>query len=67
MAFEMPQAEGREFFRMGISDVDSDGDGLDDWEEHSLGFDSLSGHTDRYEMADFPRIIAGQHDHGRDL
>src|SRR5437867_2191147 len=27
------------FFRIGISDVDTDGDGLNDWEEYQLGLD----------------------------
>ncbi len=30
------------FFRMQISDVDSDGDGLTDWEEYQLGLDPFS-------------------------
>jgi hypothetical protein len=38
------------FFRVMISDVDSDGDGLSDWEEYQLGLDPLSptsnGHVD---------------------
>jgi len=29
------------FFRMGIADVDTDGDGLNDWEEYQLGLDPL--------------------------
>jgi len=27
------------FFRVGIADVDTDGDGLNDWEEYQLGLD----------------------------
>src|SRR6266403_1509799 len=27
------------FFRIGVSDVDTDGDGLNDWEEYQLGLD----------------------------
>ncbi|MEY2465861.1 MAG: hypothetical protein QOD03_382, partial [Verrucomicrobiota bacterium] len=30
------------FFRVAISDVDTDGDGLNDWEEYQLGLDPLS-------------------------
>ena len=30
------------FFRMSVADVDTDGDGLNDWEEYSLGLDPLS-------------------------
>jgi Bacterial TSP3 repeat len=29
------------FFRVGIADVDTDGDGLNDWEEYQLGLESL--------------------------
>ncbi len=29
------------FFRIGISDVDTDGDGISDWEEYKLGLDPL--------------------------
>jgi uncharacterized protein (DUF1800 family) len=38
------------FFRVLVSDVDTDGDGLTDWEEYQLGLDPLNsfsnGHTD---------------------
>ncbi|HEY8901356.1 MAG TPA: DUF1800 family protein [Chthoniobacterales bacterium] len=36
------------FFRVGIDDVDSDGDGVSDWEELALGFDPTTSATDRY-------------------
>ena len=59
MAFQLPQADGREFFRMQIQDVDSDADGVNDWEEFSLGFDPARSHTDRYTLTDSDRVIAG--------
>jgi hypothetical protein len=31
-----------EFFRISVADVDTDGDGLSDWEEYMLGLDPLS-------------------------
>jgi len=33
------------FFRMIVSDVDTDGDGLNDWEEYQLGLDPLSANS----------------------
>ena len=40
------------FFRIAISDVDSDGDGLNDWEEYQLGLDPFNkfsnGQTDSF-------------------
>ncbi|MES2438815.1 MAG: DUF1800 family protein [Verrucomicrobiota bacterium] len=59
MAFQLPQADGRAFFRMQITDVDSDGDLVNDWEEYSLGFDPAKSHTDRYTQTDSQRVIAG--------
>jgi len=43
-AVNLPGAMGpaSKFFRIAISDVDSDGDGLNDWEEYKLGLDPLS-------------------------
>jgi hypothetical protein len=34
-----PIAVTAKFFRVGIADVDTDGDGLNDWEEYQLGLD----------------------------
>ena len=59
MSFQLPQADAREFFRMQISDVDSDGDGVNDWEELALGFDPGRVRTDRYSQTDSQRVIAG--------
>ncbi|RYD23961.1 MAG: DUF1800 family protein [Verrucomicrobiaceae bacterium] len=58
MSFELPPADGSEFFRIAISDVDTDGDGLNNWEEASLGFNPLSSRTDRYEQTDSQRVTA---------
>jgi hypothetical protein len=37
-----PFSEVPKFFRLVISDVDTDGDGLNDWEEYKLGLDPLT-------------------------
>jgi uncharacterized protein (DUF1800 family) len=34
-----PASVASRFFRVGISDVDTDGDGINDWEEYRLGLD----------------------------
>ena len=59
MNFQLPQADAREFFRMQITDVDSDGDGVDDWEELALGLDPGRVRTDRYSQTDSQRVTAG--------
>ena len=45
-----PADRSVKFFRMMVSDVDTDGDGLNDWEEYQLGLDPLdaysNGHMD---------------------
>ncbi|HEY6168465.1 MAG TPA: DUF1800 family protein, partial [Verrucomicrobiae bacterium] len=46
-------------FRVSISDVDSDGDGVTDWEERVLGFNSLTNRTDRNDLLDGQRITNG--------
>src|ERR1700744_3832376 len=38
----VPLTVNMKFYRVGISDVDSDGDGLSDWEEYQLGLDPLN-------------------------
>jgi uncharacterized protein (DUF1800 family) len=59
MDFELPPPDGSAFFRLRISDVDTDGDGVNDWEEGELGYDPRSAHTDRYDEEDSDRVIAG--------
>jgi len=52
------QPDGREFFKVQIADADSDGDGVNDWEELSLGFNPNIDRTDRSSQTDLQRIIA---------
>ncbi|MBK1815258.1 DUF1800 family protein [Luteolibacter yonseiensis] len=59
MHFQLPPADGSGFFRMAISDVDSDGDLVSDWEEFALGFDPFREHTDRHPGTDAERVVAG--------
>jgi uncharacterized protein (DUF1800 family) len=59
MTFQLPAADGREFFRLQIADQDSDGDGVNDWEEQSLGFDPGQARTDRYSQTDSQRVTDG--------
>ncbi len=40
-----PVNSNSKFFRIVISDVDSDGDGLNDWEEYQLGLDPLNPYS----------------------
>ena len=49
---------GSGFFRLEVRDVDSDGDGLNDWEELALGFDPASDRTGRASVLDRPRVEA---------
>jgi uncharacterized protein (DUF1800 family) len=44
------------FFRLSIDDVDSDGDGVNDYEERSLGFDPGKGNSDRFPQPDLQRF-----------
>lgn len=50
VSFPAPANLSGKFFRVVISDVDSDGDGLNDWEEYQLGLDPKdafsNGHLD---------------------
>jgi len=59
MTLQLPPADGQEFFRMQITDTDTDGDGVNDWEELSIGFDPTRTRTDRYSQTDSQRVIAG--------
>ena len=45
-----------QFFRLAVRDVDTDGDGLTDWEELQLGFDPASANTSRYSTPDGERV-----------
>jgi len=44
------------FFRAVIDDVDTDGDGLADWEEHAVGYDPATAHTRREPGTDLQRL-----------
>ncbi|MBB5032000.1 DUF1800 domain-containing protein [Prosthecobacter vanneervenii] len=46
----------RWFFKLAIADVDSDLDGLTDWEEMQLGFNPALNHSDRNDTADLSRV-----------
>jgi uncharacterized protein (DUF1800 family) len=48
-------SSGAKFFRLSIDDTDSDGDGLTDYEERSLGLNAGNAHTDRFVQTDFQR------------
>ncbi|TAG10169.1 MAG: DUF1800 family protein [Verrucomicrobia bacterium] len=56
MELTLPEANGSEFFRIQISDVDSDGDGLNDWEENTLGLDPKKVRTERYSQTDSQNV-----------
>jgi hypothetical protein len=47
------------FFRLSVADFDTDGDGVNDWEERAIGFDPTRNRTDRYTQTDSQRVTAG--------
>jgi uncharacterized protein (DUF1800 family) len=59
MELARPPASGAAFFRMAISDKDTDGDGVNDWEELAVGFDPTKNRTDRYSTIDLARVTSG--------
>ncbi|MGJ8652763.1 MAG: DUF1800 family protein [Opitutaceae bacterium] len=44
------------YYKVDVSDADSDADGLTDWEEIELGFDPDHAHTNFYSQTDLQRI-----------
>lgn len=48
--------QARWFFRLQASDLDSDTDGLTDWEEYQIGFNPFLDHSDRNDTADLARV-----------
>ncbi|MEX1119017.1 MAG: DUF1800 family protein [Terrimicrobiaceae bacterium] len=71
-AFHSPSLLTNAFYRVRVGDVDTDEDGVSDWEELSVGFDPALAATDRYSWlatppwqtgpyrsADYHRIKAG--------
>jgi hypothetical protein len=59
MELQLPPPNGSEFFRTQINDGDADGDGVNDWEELTVGFDPGRANTDRYSSVDSVRVAAG--------
>jgi uncharacterized protein (DUF1800 family) len=63
--FPVPATLSGKFFRVVTSDVDSDGDGLTDWEEYQLGLDPFNpnsnGHLDNsgQSIGDFQYALSG--------
>ncbi len=55
--FSIPS--GNKFWRVTVTDVDTDSDGLTDAEEMWLGFDPKTNHTDRNDTADLQRVTTG--------
>lgn len=51
------EADAR-FYRLRISDPDTDGDGLSDWEERLVGFDPRTAHTAWQDATDLARVQA---------
>ena len=49
----------RGFFQLSIGDQDTDGDGVNDWEESAIGFDTTRTRTDRSSQTDSQRVAAG--------
>ncbi len=47
------------FFRLNIADQDSDGDGINDWEERAIGFNPARTRTERNTALDSARVPAG--------
>jgi uncharacterized protein (DUF1800 family) len=59
LTWPLAPAGGREFFKLQASDADSDGDGVSDWEELTVGFDPATNRTGRYSQTDPQRVAAG--------
>ena len=59
LTWPLAPSGGREFFKLQASDADSDGDGVSDWEELTLGFNPASNRTGRYAEFDAQRVAAG--------
>lgn len=46
------------FFKLQVLDMDTDGDGLSDWEERALGLDPRNPRTGRFDATDHARVSA---------
>ncbi|MEX1048341.1 MAG: hypothetical protein WED15_02350, partial [Akkermansiaceae bacterium] len=56
--FPMNQSDKR-FWRVAVTDVDSDNDGLSDYEEHLAGTDPRNSDSDGDGLSDYDEILAG--------
>ena len=56
---DLPTAPGTRFFRLAVDDVDSDNDGVTDYEERALAFNPNTDHTERYDQTDKARLTNG--------
>lgn len=55
----LPVTSSAGFYRLAVSDSDSDGDGVTDFDERALGFNPNSAHSDRQDTADAQRVTSG--------
>lgn len=44
------------FFKLSVEDIDTDADGLTDWEERALGFDPATAHSARQDGTDLQSV-----------
>jgi uncharacterized protein (DUF1800 family) len=58
LTWPLAPAGGREFFKLQAFDTDSDGDGVNDWEELTVGFNPATNRTGRYPQTDSQRVAA---------
>ncbi len=59
LVWPLEAVEDRRFFRAVLSDADTDGDGVTDWEELAVGYDPARTRTDRHGQEDAARISEG--------
>lgn len=59
MNLDLPAPDAQAFFRFQIADVDTDADGVNDWEELAVGFDPQTNRTDRNSQTDLQRVTSG--------
>ncbi len=58
VAVEVNASASRQFFQLEATDIDTDGDGLNDWEEATLGLSATTSHSAREDTPDFARVQA---------
>ncbi|WP_052573366.1 DUF1800 family protein [Haloferula sp. BvORR071] len=59
MSRSLPAGGPSAYFKLQPSDLDSDGDGVSDWEEALVGFNPTTNRTGRFSQTDSQRISAG--------